>query len=777
MITNTLKLCAWNIHGYYSRLIGNKFEDKEFIKIFDDVDVIGITETHMHEEASDGMNIPGFHRLKFKNELKNKRSNTAPKGIAVFVKEDKKKLFSPVMMDNEDAIWIKMKKEISGEAQDIFIGTCYLNPSRGQKNDQKIAKLAEDIAELQEKGMVIIQGDLNARTGGLEDTVAPDKSDEIFEINFDKPPPKRNSQDEKVDSRGQELLDMCKSLDINIVNGRRTGDPFGEYTCIKYNGNSVVDYVIASPTVYDKVSLFKVGEFLPWLSDHCPLYCTLEVSKGCTSTGKECKKSKAPKRYVWSEESKAKYLELISTAEFLGKWDKIDQIDHSDPNLAVNYVSEVLVEAADKMKAKFVKEHDNQDPPWFDSSCKELKDSIRDLGKMIRKNPRYDNLKKKLSVRKKELKRRVRENKTKYKNDLMSQMQQSRKDSKKFWRLLDKMEKRSDDTVFKQGISNQRWTSHFKTIFNKPDCNTPFPPNTSAAGALDGDISTEEILLAAYILRNGKCPGFDSVSNEMLQCLLKARPDILKKVFNAILSRPHTIQKWSISMINPLHKAGSKMDPDNYRGISLLSCFSKFFSAILNMRLTEYALDTNIFSKSQLGFLAGCRTADALLILNNLIEYYCKKKSQFMYGCFVDFKKAFDSIPRHVLFQKLLDYNITGKFYDCLVNIYINDVACIKVGEHVTPAFLANQGVKQGCILSPTLFNIFLADFQPFVETAQCHPVVLRGNLKIGCLIWADDIVLLSQSKKGLQTMLQALHLYEEKWYGTEYQKDKNNGL
>ena len=151
------------------------------------------------------------------------------------------------MMDNEDAIWIKMKKEISGEAQDIFIGTCYLNPSRGQKNDQKIAKLAEDIVNLQDKGMVIIQGDLNARTGGLEDTVAPDKSDEMFEINFDKPPPKRNSQDDKVDPRGQELLDMCKSLDINIINGRKTGDPFGQYTCIKYNGNSVVDYVIASP--------------------------------------------------------------------------------------------------------------------------------------------------------------------------------------------------------------------------------------------------------------------------------------------------------------------------------------------------------------------------------------------------------------------------------------------------------------------------------------------------------------------------------------------------
>ena len=328
------------------------------------------------------------------------------------------------------------------------------------------------------------------------------------------------------------------------------------------------------------------------------VYYTLEVSKGFTVTGKEHTKSKAPKRYVWSEESKAKYFELINTAEFQGKWNKIDEIDHSDPNLAVNHVSEVLVEAADRMKAKFVKSHDNQDPPWFDSSCQNMKDGIRDLGKMIRKNPRNDNLKATLSSRKKELKRLVRENKTKYKNDLMSKMQQSRKDSKKFWDLLDKMEKRSDDTAFKQGISNQRWISHFKSIFHKSDCNTTLPPNTSAAGVLDGEISTEEIFLAAYILRNGKCPGFDSISNEMLQCLLKARPDILKKVFNAILRRPHTIQKWSISMINPLHKAGSKMDPDNYRGISLLSCFSKFFSAILKMSLTEYVLGVSQSSKS-----------------------------------------------------------------------------------------------------------------------------------------------------------------------------------
>ena len=179
------------------------------------------------------MNIPGFHRFKPKNQLKNEKSNKAPKGIAVFVKEDIKDYFSLVNMDNEDAIWVKMKKEKSGEKRDIFIGTCYLNPSKSKKTDQKISNLSEDVISLQEKGEVIIIGDLNARTGNLVDTISSDKSDELFELSFDPPPPPRNSRDNENDQRGKDLIDLCKSADLRIINSRKTGDPFGDFTCIQ----------------------------------------------------------------------------------------------------------------------------------------------------------------------------------------------------------------------------------------------------------------------------------------------------------------------------------------------------------------------------------------------------------------------------------------------------------------------------------------------------------------------------------------------------------------
>ena len=280
MLTERLNLCSWNIKGYNSREIGNKFRDKEFLKIFENVDFVGLTETHIHKEILDRMNIPGFELFDSKSHSKNLKSGNAPGGIAIFIRETLINLFDTVKLENEDTIWVKIKKEATGEERDIYIGTCYFNPQRtNNKDSQQMSNLTENILFLKSKGHVIINGDLNARTGNSPDTITSDKYDEEFNICVNDNTLKRNSQDKKVNQRGNELLDLCKSLDLNIVNGRKTGDPFGKYTCFNWNGSSVVDYLLTSDSLFPQVSSFKVGEFLPWLSDHCPLYSTLELHK------------------------------------------------------------------------------------------------------------------------------------------------------------------------------------------------------------------------------------------------------------------------------------------------------------------------------------------------------------------------------------------------------------------------------------------------------------------------------------------------------------------
>ena len=82
------------------------------------------------------------------------------------------------------------------------------------------------------------------------------------------------------------------------------------------------------------------------------------------------------------------------------------------------------------------------------------------------------------------------------------------------------------------------------------------------------------------------------------------------------------------------------------------------------------------------------------------------------------------------------------------------------MGNHITEFFDINQGVKQGCILSPLLFNIFMSDLQKRLEQRHCEPISIATDVHCGCLIWADDLLILSESEEGLQNMLNSLNSF-----------------
>ena len=171
-------------------------------------------------------------------------------------------------------------------------------------------------------------------------------------MDFASPPPNRNSKNIEVNQRGRDVLDSCKSLDLRIVNGRKTGDPFGDFTCIKYNGNSLVDYLITSPSTFENLSYFKIGNFLPWFSDHCPLLYTLEVRNGQHNDNISNKdpKIKAPKQFMWTDDSKENFLACLNSPNVKLKLDQSIEVDHSDPNLLVNYVSDIIIDTAKMAK-------------------------------------------------------------------------------------------------------------------------------------------------------------------------------------------------------------------------------------------------------------------------------------------------------------------------------------------------------------------------------------------------------------------------------------------
>ena len=165
----------------------------------------------------------------------------------------------------------------------------------------------------------------------------------------------------------------------------------------------------------------------------------------------------------------------MNSEGFQHKLDKSYELDHSDPNNLVNHITEVLTTAAEKCKIKHVKQKEQKDPPWFDKSCRELKEKIKSLGKKVRGDPKNKSLKNELYTDKKNLKKMVKRKKISFKNQLMEDMKQSKNDSKKFWKMLEKLGKKSSDVVFKKGIRDQRWVSHFKSIFNSPKIDNSLP--------------------------------------------------------------------------------------------------------------------------------------------------------------------------------------------------------------------------------------------------------------------------------------------------------------
>ena len=189
--------------------------------------------------------------------------------------------------------------------------------------------------------------------------------------------------------------------------------------------------------------------------------------------------------------------------------------------------------------------------------------------------------------------------------------------------------------------------------------------------------------------------------------------------------------------------------------------FREIFTLIMNERLNEYLQKNNIINKCQIGFRKKFRTADHLLVLKTLVDYY-KSKRKPIFACFIDFRKAYDSVWREGLFLKLILNGCSRKFIRLMLNMYSSYNCSVKLEEGSTPFFKSQIGVKQGCNLSPTLFNLFINDL-PDIFNRSCTPVTLNDT-ELSCLLYADDLVLLSESKAGLQNCLTKLDSYTKKW-------------
>lgn len=290
---------------------------------------------------------------------------------------------------------------------------------------------------------------------------------------------------------------------------------------------------------------------------------------------------------------------------------------------------------------------------------------------------------------------------------------------------------------------------------------------------LNCNITIEEIKKAIQASKNNKSPGEDNVINEYISSSFEKMSDIYVLLFNLIFETGIVPEAWLAGIIIPIFKnKGDQLDPKNYRPITLLSCLGKIFTSVLNTRLNNYLDEYMLLHQNQAGFRSGFSTNDHIFSLYALFELLRFKKKK-LHCAFVDFEKAFDFVHRNSLFFKLLQNNVNGRFLRIIQNMYEGIKSYIRHNDECSGFFKCELGVRQGENLSPVLFSLYLNDLQSYLEEHNIKGLEsiscdieneLTIYLKILLFLYADDTILLSESSKDLQFMLDTFSNYCENW-------------
>ena len=354
---------------------------------------------------------------------------------------------------------------------------------------------------------------------------------------------------------------------------------------------------------------------------------------------------------------------------------------------------------------------------------------------------------------------------------------------KTFWNQLKLINKGNISPS--NSINANSWTDHFSSLNSAlPPPDDPHVKNitdrvseelstlNSPCPFLDKQFDIKEIKDGIKRLKNGKASASDSISNEVLKSACNFIAPTLTAFFNKLLDLEYFPDHWATGLIIPLHKSGELNDPDNYRGITLNSCVSKLFTMLCNDRLVNFCDHNQLIDYSQIGFRKGFRTADHVFTLKTIVNDALDNNKK-IYACFVDFKKAYDSVWREGLLFKLLRYGVSKKFVKLLNDMYARIKTCISLPNGLSLPFRSLIGLKQGCNLSPILFNLFINDFVSQLNSESCDPPRL-GSINVSCLLYADDLVLLSNSSCGLQKALATLGSFANTWHlKVNYKKTK----
>ena len=752
--------------------------------------IVSLCETWA-ENTEEFVNLmPGYTAYPTCTHRKSKFGHNSG-GIIVFIQNHIAKQVTRLNKDCDFAVFLKISPDIFRNLQkNIIFISVYLPPEGSTFYDNRdpngvdcLQDKIDDIEADMINSHTFLCGDLNSRTGIVEDYILCDNfknvpgMDWYIEGSFDMD---RHSMDSEINNFGLSLVNLCRTLDVHILNGRFTDDTEGNFTCITPNGASVVDYMIASSDLFEYINKFEV---LPWTSNsvHLPILAKLSLEMQCPPVDVE--QFRMRKRLRWNMEIKQTFITRLNdeTSTQLIQ-DIILCLNEGDIETSIQCIEQVIYYGADadvnqQTKRKYNKITKNK--PWWDTDCENSKINNKLKLKIFRKNRSDINLRNFLQS-KHDYKNLLENKKKNHQQAMQQELKMNLCDPHLFWKTVHKLKQQFTEHDTVACITPEMWKKYYQELLNKPvvcseehqvevnhflqthdqscvECENQVP------NILNENISIIELNDAINKLKKNKAPGIDGIVSEYIKLAAPILSPVLVMLCNKILKLQHFPVNWSEAILVSLHKKGSINNTDNYRGISLLNIMSKILTGIMNARLNQWSDDRRFHYEEQCGFRKHRSTIDHIFTLQGLVQKYISKKGGRFYCAYIDFSKAFDSIDHNLLWYRLISQGIHGNFLYLLRDMYDKATACVQTTDGLTSNFKCTVGTRQGCLLSPFLFIFYLYILVEMLKHVVGVYINEHFN-NIVSLLFADDLVLCADTVGHLQMQLNVLEKFCFNW-------------
>nr|VZI40999.1 unnamed protein product [Spirometra erinaceieuropaei] len=289
---------------------------------------------------------------------------------------------------------------------------------------------------------------------------------------------------------------------------------------------------------------------------------------------------------------------------------------------------------------------------------------------------------------------------------------------------------KTDDGVelYKDDEKAEHLSRFFQSVFTREVAAPTDHCNVDNVPTIDSVVLTKPIVQQELLkLKEGTSPGPDEIPAKLLKELATELAEPLSVLFQASLDAGRLPPEWKAAWISPIHKNGSRASANNYRPVSLTSICCKVMERIIKRELMRFLEQNHLLCDAQHGFRRGRSCLTNLLYC---LEQWTRAidEGNVVHVAYIDFKKAFDSVPHQRLLHKLSRIGVRGKLLKWIENFLVGRSQTVRLGGQHSAEVTVTSGVPQGSVLGPILFLIYIDDC---IHGLDCKIAMFADDIKL----------------------------------------------